>query len=359
MINTISCTPSEALEVIETYWDLGYAIYLHGQPGVGKSQLVEQLGKKKRARLYDARLSQKTAADIGGLPALDHQTQRTTFYIPDFLPREEGPSILFFDEMNHADDQTKGAAYGIILERRVGTYTLPKQCRVIAAGNRLEDGAIGSDLGSALSDRFVQIVIEPSATDWLAWATENGIAKEVMAFIHVHPQFLTPTPEMIEQGHTVVPTPRSWERVSNVMKVAARKRVREIAIAGIIGDAVAAQFFLTADELATMASVEKILATPLEQLDRVIPTTISGLYALSYALTAAVDAKNGGKILDVIWELKNLHSQEHLGLPLADVQAFTATQVINRMLKLGLDCTEHPAFIAYDQEREAESVKAA
>src|SRR6266545_807794 len=114
------------------------------------------------------RLSQKTASDIGGLPALDHQNKRTTFYLPDFLPREDETGILFLDELPGADEQTRIAAYGLILERRVADWTLGDRWRIIAAGNRPEDGAISCDLGTAMNDRLVHLVIEPTAQDWLA-----------------------------------------------------------------------------------------------------------------------------------------------------------------------------------------------
>jgi MoxR-like ATPase len=111
MINTLSCTPSEAISAINALWPLSYTVMLWGRPGVGKSQLVAQLAKQRNAELRDVRLSQKTAADIGGLPALDHQNRQTTFYLPDFLPREDKPGILFLDELPGADEQTRIAAY--------------------------------------------------------------------------------------------------------------------------------------------------------------------------------------------------------------------------------------------------------
>jgi MoxR-like ATPase len=125
---------------------------LWGGPGVGKSQLVAQLARRREAKLRDVRLSQKTASDIGGLPALDHQKKQTIFYLPDFLPREDEPGILFLDELPGADEQTRIAAYGLILERRVANWMLGDRWRIIAAGNRPEDGAISCDLGTAMND---------------------------------------------------------------------------------------------------------------------------------------------------------------------------------------------------------------
>jgi hypothetical protein len=324
---------------------------LWGRSGVGKSQLVAQLAGQRKAELRDVRLSQKTASDIGGLPALDHETKQTTFYLPDFLPREDRPGILFLDELPGADEQTRIAAYGLILERRVDNWRLGDEWRIIAAGNRPEDGAISCDFGTAMNDRLVHIVIEPSSRDWLAWAMENGIVPEVMAFIQTRPDLLIGSPEMLRADHAITPSPRSWERVSQVWKSVAGKRDREILICGIVGDSTAHEFLTVADELRHMASVEKIVSTPRGRLHKVVPATINGLYGMAYALAASVCAGNLTKIMGVVDALDELRGSAHNGLPLADVQTLAGSLVLERALKLGLDCGDDPAFIRFDQKR--------
>jgi hypothetical protein len=42
---------------------------------------------------------------------------------------------------------------------------VPGQWKIIAAGNRPEDGAISCDFGTAMNDRLVHIVVEPSTQD--------------------------------------------------------------------------------------------------------------------------------------------------------------------------------------------------
>ncbi|HEX5081747.1 MAG TPA: MoxR family ATPase [Blastocatellia bacterium] len=351
MINTMSCTPSEAISAINALWPLKLSVMLWGSPGVGKSVLVSELARRREAKLRDVRLSQKTASDIGGLPALDHQKKQTTFYLPDFLPREDEPGILFLDELPGADEQTRIAAYGLILERRVSSWVLGDNWRIIAAGNRPEDGAISCDLGMAMMDRMIHIVIEPTAQDWLAWAVENDVAPEVMAFIQVRPDLLIGSAEMRRADHAITPSPRSWERVSNVWKNCIGKREREILICGLVGDSTAHEFLTVADELKHLASVEKIINTPRPQLHRVIPATINGLYGMAYAMAASVNAGNLSKIMNVVNELDELRSSTHNGLPLADVQTLTGSLVLERALKLGLDCGDDPAFIRFDEKR--------
>src|SRR5262245_56389177 len=351
MINTMSCTPSEAISAINSLWPLKLSVMLWGGPGVGKSGLVAQLAMRREAKLRDVRLSQKTASDIGGLPALDNKNTPTTFYVPGVLPRKDDPGILFLDELPGADEQTRIAAYGLILERRVADWTRGDRWRIIAAGNRPEDGAISCDLGTAMNDRMVHLVIEPTAQDWLAWAVENDVAPEVMAFIQVRPDLLIGSAEMRRADHAIIPSPRSWERVSQVWKGCVGKREREILICGLVGDSTAHEFLIVADELKHLASVEKIITTPRRQLHKVIPATINGLYGMAYALAASVNAGNLSKIMDVVNALDELPGSSYSGLPLADVQALTGSLVLERALKLGLDCGDDPGFIRFDEKR--------
>jgi MoxR-like ATPase len=357
MINTSSCHPGEAIETLEALWTLPFSVMLWGPPGVGKSAIVRELANRKGVPLKDVRLSHKVASDIGGLPALDHENKKTTFYLPDFLPdlERDGPEgILFLDELPGADDQTRIASYGLILERQVSNYRLPNGWHIIAAGNRTEDDPVNQEFGSAMNDRMIHLVVEPDYKAWLSWATHHNITKEVLAFIHVMPHRLTSDPASITNGFAIVPSPRSWERVSDVLKVTKGKRVRELIVAGLIGDGVAQEFFTIAEEVAQLASVQTIIGTGLKELHRVIPTTIAGLYALGYAFTASFNRETASPILHIIAALTDLEGSAHDGLPMADVQILALSLVLERALELNLDVSEHSAFVKLNAVREAE-----
>lgn len=357
MINTLACTPSEAITTIKSLWSLKFSIMLWGPPGCGKSDLVAELARDMNAELRDVRLSQKVASDIGGLPALDHATRSTTFYLPDFLPKDNHPGILFLDELPGADEQTRIAAYGLILERRINRWTLPDEWRIIAAGNRPEDGAISCDFGSAMNDRLVHLVVEPTAPDWLAWAVGNDICREVMAFIQVRPDLLMGTPQMRRADQSIAPSPRSWARVSQVYQTVGSTRIRQIAVAGIVGDATAHEFLTIASELAHMASVEKILETPRRELHRVVPTTINGLYGMAYALAATVSQRTLTAVLEVVDALDELRGSDHDRLPMADIQTLAGSIALERALKLKLDCSDDAAFLSFDAKRRGEHLQ--
>jgi MoxR-like ATPase len=59
---------------------------LHGGPGVGKTQIVQQLAAEIGARLFDLRLTTIEPQDLRGLPYYDHDTRKTLWYRPEDLP---------------------------------------------------------------------------------------------------------------------------------------------------------------------------------------------------------------------------------------------------------------------------------
>ena len=162
MINTVSCTPDEAKELIKRLSSLKLSFMLWGATGVGKSETVRQLAIELDADLRDIRLCQKQPTDIGGLPALDHESGATVFYLPAFLaPHPDGKAVvLFFDEISLAPDDTKGAVLGIMEERQQADIKLPDNWIIVAAGNRPEDLANARNLGAAANRRLLHIVIE-------------------------------------------------------------------------------------------------------------------------------------------------------------------------------------------------------
>ena len=127
MINTISCVPDEAKDLIKQLRSLQISFMLWGATGVGKSECVRQLAEELNAELRDIRLCQKMPTDIGGLPALDHETKQTVFYPPAFLspPEDKKPVVLFFDEISLAPDDTRSAVLGILEERRQADIKIP------------------------------------------------------------------------------------------------------------------------------------------------------------------------------------------------------------------------------------------
>lgn len=360
MINTISCTPDEAKELIKRLRNLKISFMLWGATGVGKSEAVRQLAAELDAELRDIRLCQKQPTDIGGLPALDHETRQTLFYPPAFLaPRtDEKDVILFFDEISLAPDDTRSAVLGILEERRQGNIKLPDNWIIVAAGNRPEDMANARGLGAAANRRLLHILIEPQLEATLQYFLKTGVIAEVLAFLKVFPQHLSGEESARTQKHELYPRPASWKKVSDVYESLrkADKHLRHLAVAGIIGDSVAAEFMMLAEEIKSAKSVAELLEiqrkTP-EKLAKYLPSTINGLYALAFAMTAGATSDTAVEILELVNRLDEQKSEQFSLLPMRELQTMAGSLLLDKVWKVGWKVENSTAFWRYNEKREA------
>ena len=333
---------------------------LHGRPGIGKTEIVQRLARNSGARLVDLRLTTIEPQDLRGLPYYDHATRRTVWYRPEDLPEDESPTILFLDELTAAAPMLQPAVYGLLQERRVGRHLLPPATFVVAAGNAVEDGAIAYEMGTALSDRLIHLNLRAEATDWLDhYAIPEGLHPAVITFIRTRPDLLETTEESLRRGMTIACTPRSWARVSAILHAVGDRRLREVMIAGTIGEGPAAEFALIAAEIAATVQVEDMLRAAPRDRAAMYPASMHGLTALVFGLVAAADRATLPAAIEVMAGLRHLArtrpEPEFAGLPLAELCSYGFEILIARALKAGWQDAflASRAYADYAVERQA------
>ena len=152
-INTVTTTVGNVKELLLAQCQNDelrkMSTWIHGAPGVGKSEIMLQIAEEMNYMLVDLRLTRMDTTDLTGLPYLDPDTKQTIFYLPEFLPTEEDIKeagfegvIIFLDELSAAEPRLQVSAYELVLDRKVGKYHAPDNAFIVAAGNRVEDGAI-------------------------------------------------------------------------------------------------------------------------------------------------------------------------------------------------------------------------
>ena len=364
-VNTRPVSAGEAFGILEAGWKaqaegrLLSSWMLHGRPGVGKTEIVRQLAERIGARLFDLRLTTIEPQDLRGLPYFDHETKRTVWYRPEDLPDDpSAPSVLFLDELTAASPWLQPTVYGLLQERRVGRHVLPDNVFIVAAGNDVEDGAVAHEMGTALADRLIHLLVRASAADWLEnFAARRGLHPAVSAFIRGRPDLLETTEEAMRKGWTIACTPRSWERVSQVMRSAPERRIRDAMVAGIVGEAPAAEFALVADDVEASVRIDALLeARPADRPD-LYPESLHGLNALVYGLVGAADAARIGAAIDVMAEIRRLSRLRPIGAyaraPLSELTAFGFEMLMRKALDEGLEDAfrRSASYAEYARER--------
>jgi hypothetical protein len=267
----------EAFEVANRYISMNMPVFLHGSPGIGKSDLARLLASSANLPLIDWRASQKESVDLLGIPAPDFATKQTVWMLPSDLPfvgtNHPDDCVLFLDELTSAPQSIQAPLYQLVLDRKAGPHVLKPGVRIIAAGNLATDKAIVSRMSSALSNRFAHITIEPDASAWRIYAAQKGLHEFVQAFIGFRPNLLHVMPE---KGENSFPTPRMWERVSMFCNDIPSMRFK--LVRGLIGEGAATEFEAFCRTYADLPKFTDIVSDPYMAL---LPREIAALFAVA------------------------------------------------------------------------------
>lgn len=296
--------PSQVFQALSYLIDAKQPTMLHGSPGVGKSDIVRQIAKARNIELIDLRLSQLDPVDLRGVPSVDTKRHLTTWNAPSFLPTS-GEGILFLDEINSAPQATQAAAYQLILDRKLGDYTLPDGWAMIAAGNRSTDRAIVNQMSTALKNRFTHIDYEVNNDDWCQWALDSNIAVEVLGFIRFRPMLLNEFEQRNESAEErkrvqqlkdakAFATPRSWQFMSRVVGQQPSKDIEYELYSGIVGEGAAAEFMGYLKYYRDLPNLDALLMAPEKAK---IPEEPATLYALATGLAAKATVDNFDRII--------------------------------------------------------------
>ena len=201
------------------------AILIRGDHGVGKSQIVQALARRRKKNIIDVRASTMSEGDVVGYPDLERtkETGVASFALPSWYVRacNEGV-ILFLDELNRGLPGVLNSFFQIVLDRELGSgpdgkpMRLHPDTQVMAAVNWGSDYTI-SEMDPALLSRFWVTEFKPTTEDWIVWAKgEGGINDLIVDFIRLHPAHLRPT-KAVEPGK-VAPNQRSWEMLDRALK---------------------------------------------------------------------------------------------------------------------------------------------
>lgn len=277
--------PSELTIAVEICINALQPCIIWGSPGIGKSNIMHQTAARLGLAVKDVRAVLLDPVDLRGLPCVIDG--KSKWAIPDFLPTS-GKGILFLDELNRAPVLVQNACFQLILDRKLGEYTLPDGWAVTAACNQSGTGT--NKMSDALRNRFIHLQAEVDVTDWCKWAVAANIEPVVIAFIRFRPELL----HQYDTKADAFPTPRSWEFVSKITAMNATNGIAHSLFAGAIGEAAAIEYSAFLKLYKDLPSIDAILLNPGKEK---IPEQPATMYAIASALARRMNDSNISRVL--------------------------------------------------------------
>lgn len=304
-------------------------LFVWGPPGIGKSDIVAAVAQEQNRPLIDIRLPLMEPTDMRGIPYLaevkvyDAQgnlvRDETNVPLTEKVFRWSNPSdlptdpnsraLVFFDEMSAAPPSVQAATYQIILNRRIGTYVLPDDVVIVAAGNRVKDKGVAYNMPMPLANRFSHVTLDVSIDDWKEWAVLNRVHKDVVGYLSFQPNDLMNFQP--NNDSYAFATPRSWYFASELLQeenadgelvdTQLPSEVLGDLIKGTVGEGPGVKFMTYRHQAANLPNAKDILTGKVTKLNA---KQIDIMYALTTALCyelqdASRKAKNDTKANEV------------------------------------------------------------
>jgi len=284
-IATRTIGPNDAKKSILRAFKKKRPLFIWGPPGIGKSDIVSQITDSfENSKLIDIRLSLWDPTDIKGMPyyAANDNTMKWAppMELPDAaMAKKYKTIVLFLDEMNSAAPAVQAAAYQLILNRKVGTYVLPDNVLIVAAGNRDADKGVTYRMPAPLANRFVHLELKVDFDDWFQWATENKIHTDVVGYLTFSKKDLYDfDPKSPSRSFA---TPRSWSFVSELLEDDDDENTTTDLVSGSVGEGLAVKFMAHRKMASKLPNPSEILKGKVTELET---REISAMYSLTVSL---------------------------------------------------------------------------
>ena len=206
-------------------------VFLIGAPGIGKTQIMEQIARECKVGLVSYTITHHTRQSAIGLPFIsqkefDGQKKAVTEYTMSEIVaavyekiQETGvrEGILFIDEINCVSETLAPAMLQFLQCKTFGSHQIPKGWLIVAAGNPPEYNKSVREFDVVTMDRVKKILVEPDLEAWKEYAYQAGVHGAVLSYLNMHPENFYSMESTVDGR--VFATPRGWEDLSRMLQV--------------------------------------------------------------------------------------------------------------------------------------------
>lgn len=205
-------------------------ILLMGPPGIGKTQIMEQIARECQIGLVAYTITHHTRQSAVGLPFIKEKDYGGVSYsVTEYTMSEiiasvyekieqtglhEG--ILFIDEINCVSETLAPTMLQFLQCKTFGNQRVPEGWIIVAAGNPPEYNKSVREFDVVTLDRIKMIDVEANYDVWKEYAYKAGIHPAVLAYLEIRQNHFYKMETTVD-GKAFV-TARGWEDLSEFIK---------------------------------------------------------------------------------------------------------------------------------------------
>lgn len=206
-------------------------VLLLGAPGIGKTQIMEQIAKECGIGLVAYTITHHTRQSAIGLPFISkHEYGGKEYAVTEYTMSEIVASIynkmeqtglsegiLFIDEINCVSETLAPAMLQFLQCKMFGNHAIPQGWVIVAAGNPPEYNKSVREFDIVTLDRVRKLEIEPDCDIWLKYAGQRKVHQAIISYLSMKKERFYSVENTVDGKFFV--TARGWEDLSRLIQV--------------------------------------------------------------------------------------------------------------------------------------------